>query len=121
MKYVPLLAAVPPLTDDSLPVSEMFHSLQGEGRFAGTPAVFIRTKFCNLGCSWCDTRFTWDKEKLEPGETLSGTDIAARAKGLVPASSGIEETHVVLTGGEPMLHQEKLPELIGRLEKEGFG
>ena len=42
-------------------ISEIFHSVQGEGRFNGTPSVFIRTSGCNLRCWFCDTRYaSWD-------------------------------------------------------------
>src|SRR5687767_11869448 len=50
----------------SLRIAEIFHSLQGEGRCAGTPSVFIRTSGCNLRCWFCDTPYTsWEPE----GET----------------------------------------------------
>jgi 7-carboxy-7-deazaguanine synthase len=120
VKYTPQLATIPVVRSTSLPISEMFHSIQGEGRYAGTPAVFIRTKFCNLGCSWCDTRFTWDKDKIEAGEQIGCDEIADRAAKLIPAASRIEETHVVITGGEPMLHQGKLPSLAAELRQRGF-
>ena len=41
-------------------VSETFRSLQGEGPSAGAPATFVRLQGCNVGCRWCDTRYTWD-------------------------------------------------------------
>src|SRR5262249_11150304 len=43
-----------------LRVSEIFESFQGEGASAGLPAVFVRLANCNLRCTWCDTRYTWD-------------------------------------------------------------
>ena len=39
---------------------EIFHSIQGEGANIGKPAVFLRLGFCNLKCTWCDAKYTWD-------------------------------------------------------------
>ena len=41
-----------------LKISETFESIQGEGRYAGVPSLFIRTSGCNLRCWWCDTPYT---------------------------------------------------------------
>jgi organic radical activating enzyme len=46
-----------------LPLVEKFHSLQGEGFHTGQSAFFIRLAGCSVGCSWCDTKHSWDKEK----------------------------------------------------------
>jgi 7-carboxy-7-deazaguanine synthase len=74
-------------------ISEIFHSIQGEGELAGVPSVFVRTSGCNLRCRWCDTKYaSWEPE----GENLDPADIVARVTAY-PAS------HVVLTGGEPMV------------------
>lgn len=117
--YQPEIEQWPSTSDGRLPVSEIFHSIQGEGRYAGTPALFIRFKYCNLGCIWCDTRFTWDRRKIEPGEWLSVEAITAKAASLVFESER-GQTHIVLTGGEPMLHQEQIPSLIHALREIGF-
>jgi len=80
-------------------IAEVFHSIQGEGRLAGTPSVFIRTSGCNLRCRWCDTPYaSWNPEGEE-------RDIA----GLVDQVSGWECDHVVITGGEPMLVPDVVP------------
>lgn len=74
-------------------ISEIFYSVQGEGRLTGVPSVFIRTSGCNLRCRWCDTPYaSWNPE----GEKLTTAEILDRIT-QHPAR------HVVLTGGEPMI------------------
>ena len=70
-------------------INEIFYSLQGEGYYTGTPAVFIRFSGCNLKCSFCDTRH-------EEGVLMSDDEIIAEV-GKYPAVT------VILTGGEPSL------------------
>ncbi|HEY6197149.1 MAG TPA: 7-carboxy-7-deazaguanine synthase QueE [Candidatus Binatia bacterium] len=90
-------------------VAEIFHSIQGEGRLAGVPSVFIRTSGCNLRCVWCDTPYTsWEPE----GEEKSLDDIIVEAKSY-PAR------HAVLTGGEPLIAPE-IEALSERLKAENF-
>lgn len=89
-------------------VSEIFHSLQGEGVLTGVPSVFVRTSGCNLRCTWCDTKYaSWEPE----GETLELDRLMAEVL-KYPAQ------HVVLTGGEPMIARD-LPELARRLREAG--
>ena len=90
-------------------ISEIFYSIQGEGRLAGMPSVFIRTSGCNLRCVWCDTPYTsW---KPEGGEwTLK--EILSEMK-RYPAS------HTVITGGEPFLVHE-IEELTKRLKQKKY-
>jgi len=78
-------------------ISEIFHSLQGEGELTGVPSVFVRTSGCNLRCTWCDTPYaSWNPE----GKTYSVDQIMARVDEHAAAR------HVVLTGGEPMIAKE---------------
>lgn len=123
MNYQPQLEPTPTATEKQLPVSEIFYSIQGEGRYAGCPALFIRLKYCNLGCSWCDTRFTWDSKEIEDGRLLSVSQIIEQAKALLEQSddSAKSAIHVVITGGEPLLHQNMLPPLITSLKSLGMG
>ena len=80
---------------DSIWLSEIFSSVQGEGILTGTPSVFVRTSGCNLRCKWCDTRETsWEPR----GTRVSVDEVARRVMG-----QGIK--HVVLTGGEPLLSE----------------
>ncbi len=121
MSYRPNLAAIPEAAKGALPVTEVFYSLQGEGRFVGTPAVFVRLKYCNLGCAWCDTRFTWDAERIEDGELMTPGEIVRQCLETIEAQvAHVQDVHVVITGGEPMLHQERIPDLCAALRAEGF-
>ena len=89
-------------------ISEIFHSLQGEGLLLGVPSVFIRTSGCNLRCRWCDTPYaSWKPE----GEELDIDTIMERV-------TAYQCRHVVLTGGEPMIAPQ-LPELTARLRAAG--
>ena len=121
MKYEAKLAPMPVTIDDRLPVTEMFHSIQGEGRFAGLPAIFIRFKYCNLGCSWCDTRYSWDQDKIEPGVSRTAAELTEQAVHLAQLhAAGPATLHIVFTGGEPMLHQSQIPGLVKSLRAAGF-
>ncbi len=112
---------IPTELGSQLPVNEIFVSVQGEGRFSGYPALFIRFNYCNLGCSWCDTRYTWDPKKIESDKLMTVFEIAKIAHQKAKAfSCEIESFHIVLTGGEPMLFAHHLPALIDELHKVGF-
>ena len=89
-------------------ISEIFHSVQGEGELTGVPSVFIRTSGCNLRCAWCDTPYaSWRPE----GENMDVEEIVRQTLAY-PAA------HVVLTGGEPMAAKE-MPLLAARLRAHG--
>ena len=90
-------------------ISEIFYSIQGEGALVGMPSVFIRTSGCNLRCRWCDTPYTsWSPE----GDEMTVENIL----GMVEDYAA---THVVITGGEPMLMKE-MPDLTWRLKDRGY-
>jgi len=79
-------------------LSELFYSIQGEGKLVGVPSVFVRASGCNLRCVWCDTPYSsWSPE----GEDVPAKEIARRV-----AAFGAR--HVVVTGGEPMI----MPDII---------
>ena len=84
-----------------LRIAEVFRSVQGEGLWAGTPSVFVRVSGCNLRCVWCDTPYaSWSPE----GPVMTVEDIARQASAIADGA-----THVVLTGGEPMLFDPIVP------------
>jgi 7-carboxy-7-deazaguanine synthase len=93
-----------------LPVNELFYSLQGEGKLAGVPTVFVRTSGCNLRCWYCDSYHT----SWEP------THAAMDVEGIVDdVRSHDDADHVVLTGGEPMIHDASV-DLLERLDDAGY-
>lgn len=77
-----------------LPLVEQFYSLQGEGFHTGKAAYFIRLGGCDVGCSWCDTKFAWDPEYHEMTHINSIINTIAEA--------GADS--VVVTGGEPLMY-----------------
>lgn len=78
----------------TLPVVETFHSVQGEGAWAGTNAFFIRLGGCDVGCSWCDSKNSWNARRHPQ---YSVDELITLAKGANPLI-------VVITGGEPLMH-----------------
>lgn len=89
-------------------ISEIFYSIQGEGRFIGVPSIFIRTSGCNLRCAWCDTPYTsWQPE----GENWS-TDKIIHEIAKYPSR------FIVITGGEPFLALE-IAKLTQALKQSG--
>jgi 7-carboxy-7-deazaguanine synthase len=93
---------------DKLRIAEIFASIQGEGKWLGTPSVFVRISGCNLRCGWCDTPYaSWEPE----GPVLAVDEILRQVE-----EFAIE--HVVVTGGEPMLFDAIVP-LTEELEKRG--
>jgi len=76
-----------------IPLVEEFYTIQGEGYHTGKPAYFIRVGGCDVGCSWCDTKFSWNPalHPLVPAEDIVEHVLAH------PAAS------VVVTGGEPLM------------------
>jgi len=90
-------------------INEIFYSIQGEGKLAGVPSIFIRTTGCNLRCTWCDSPST----SWEPvGQAMDIDQILDRV-------SDFASTYVVLTGGEPMIAQ-GVEELTRRLKEGGY-
>ncbi len=94
-----------------LDVQEIFPTLQGEGPFAGYPAVFIRLGGCNLACDFCDTEFESFRE-------ISLQDIVQEVHGLSMVGASRTRNLVVITGGEPM--RQTIAPLCEALIEKGF-
>lgn len=88
-------------------LNEIFYSIQGEGPNIGKPAVFVRLGGCNLRCAWCDSKFTWDPKAQD--NILSTTDDIVQKIKRFPCR------RLVITGGEPMLQQKAIIEILRRL------
>lgn len=91
-----------------LPVMEHFYTLQGEGNHQGRAAYFIRLGGCDVGCVWCDVKESWEADNHPK---ISIPDLVSAVK-KTPAKL------VVITGGEPLLHQ--LDALTKSLQENGF-
>lgn len=105
---------------------EIFHTIQGEGKSIGKPSIFVRTSLCNLHCVWCDTDYTWNWEgtpfthhfdqragykKYDKSEWI----IDLPVENVVSQITRFKCQNVVLTGGEPLMHQKELIDLMSRL------
>lgn len=89
-------------TDKKIAISEIFHSLQGEGKNTGKPSIFIRFAGCNLSCTWCDSKYTWHKDFLEY-EHMDFESICKTVNDLSKEHNTCQ--HIIFTGGEPLMFQ----------------
>lgn len=85
------------MSDQTLRITEIFYSLQGETRTSGLPTVFIRLTGCPLRCVYCDTEYAFSG-----GETMSLGDI-------VNQTAAFRPRYVTVTGGEPLAQPNCLP------------
>lgn len=98
--------------NNTLPVNEIFETMQGEATFTGTPAVFVRFQGCPVGCHWCDTKHTWETKpekvimitgmlmKYEDEDTYANMTVLE----LMEVLNQFKARHIVLTGGEPCMY-----------------
>jgi len=82
---------------EQFPINEYFQSIQGEGNYAGINSLFIRFHYCNLSCTWCDTKYTW---------------LGNHSKTMITGAEAIKKIisentshHIIFTGGEPALYR----------------
>ncbi len=91
-----------------LPLVEEFYTIQGEGYHTGKAAYFIRIGGCDVGCSWCDTKFSWNPN-LHP---------VVPAEQILEHVTAFPAAAVVVTGGEPLMVN--LDYLTGLLRQKGI-
>ena len=95
-------------------IFEIFHSIQGEGKYTGVKQVFVRFFGCNLRCRWCDTPQALGGPEARFQE-YSVDEILREVQELWP-----QDAHSVsLTGGEPLVHAGFLKELLPALQARG--
>ena len=56
-------------------INNIFKSIQGEGRYAGFPVVFIRTSGCTRKCPWCDTQYHEGGKEYSTGKIIDSIEI----------------------------------------------
>lgn len=91
-----------------IPLVEEFYTIQGEGYHTGKAAYFIRVGGCDVGCSWCDTKFSWNPS-LHP---------VVKAEQIVEHVLEHPAAAVVVTGGEPLMVN--MDYLTGLLKEKGI-
>ncbi len=108
-------------------VNEIFGpTIQGEGKSSGKDVLFVRLSLCNLHCIWCDTPYTWNwlgtpfsnPKKFDREKEVHEMTVGEIATRLVQLCSSVKS--VVISGGEPMLQQNELVELLKILKKREY-
>lgn len=92
-----------------LSVSEIFSSLQGEGKYTGIPTTFIRLYKCNLYCTYCDTKYA---------NASKGKRKNASIDTILKTVLDLGNRHICITGGEPLLQDEVYPLIYELIEKQ---
>ncbi len=100
----------------TLPVVEIFSSIQGEGTLIGMPMIFIRLWGCNMKCTWCDTRYSWAPEYhgKTPLQHYTPQQLATFLLTRYSTSQWFN-----FTGGEPTIHWKRLFFVVKSLKNAG--
>jgi 7-carboxy-7-deazaguanine synthase len=112
---------VPVSKPASLPVMESFYTLQGEGFHQGKAAYFVRLGGCDVGCTWCDVKDSWDPASHPVYQV---EEIISKAMQVLRDTAGLtdflpsQQPIAVITGGEPFMHDCTL--LTQQLQQAGF-
>lgn len=101
--------------DGNIELNSLFYTIQGEGIFAGRPAVFVRLAGCNLQCPQCDTEYT-ERTLVTPRYIVE--EVKKATKHVVESSTSYNRMLVVITGGEPF--RQNLKPLTDLLIKNNY-
>jgi len=88
--------------DSKIPINEIFETIQGEGKYAGEPVLFVRVEGCNRKCPWCDTKYSLEVEEKD----------MMKVEDLIEKIRESNKKIVVWTGGEPMLYSKEIESVI---------
>lgn len=109
-------------------INEFFETIQGEGSYTGQPSIFIRLQGCPVGCSWCDTKHTWDinlEDQVDTevilnktSETTQWSSLSAEDIFDLVIDNKFQAKHIVITGGEPCMVD--LTPLCNLFEQKGY-
>lgn len=100
-----------------LAVNSIFYTIQGEGPFAGSPAVFVRLAGCNLQCPMCDTEYT-NRQEMAWTKILTSIGVELGAADDPPKETAWGSPLIVITGGEPF--RQNLYPLVSNLLARDF-
>ncbi|GAA5141653.1 7-carboxy-7-deazaguanine synthase QueE [Thalassotalea piscium] len=116
------------MTTTKYKINELFQTIQGEGAFTGQPSIFIRLQGCPVGCSWCDTKHTWE---IDPNLIIPSNDMLTKKQesehwshltademANIFSQQGYKAKHIVITGGEPCMVD--LTPLCDTFERLGY-
>lgn len=99
---------------DQIEVAESFYSIQGEGKTAGRPAVFLRLSGCTLKCVWCDTVDVWNR----PGVRYMPLELIQYFENEGFTAQLHHGAHLIVTGGSPLKQQRELIPFLELLRQE---
>lgn len=120
------------MSENRYRLSEIFFSIQGEGKYAGTPTIWARVFGCNLKCPGfpCDTEYSWNKDFKDEHNTYTAQEIFNKMKLLITNEYNPEgklfhpltnnSIHLAFTGGEPLLkkYQPMIKEVVDLFRKD---
>ena len=88
--------------DKVLYINQILITVQGEGKFLGTPCLLMRFSFCNLCCPWCDTKYSWKESDVKM--VITKENFAVYKENLKTLLKEKKIKHLMITGGEPLLY-----------------
>ena len=88
--------------DKVLYINQILITVQGEGKFLGTPCLLMRFSFCNLCCPWCDTKYSWKESDVKM--VVTKENFAVYKENLKTLLKEKKIKHLMITGGEPLLY-----------------
>lgn len=119
---------IPLIMNTRYKINELFETIQGEGSFTGQPSIFIRLQGCPVGCSWCDTKHTWEvnvTDSIASHTLMAKTQESSKWSELSIADifdiildQEYQAKHIVITGGEPCMYD--LTPLCLSFEDKGY-